>query len=78
MIPHWMYPGTLFPPYTIGSFYILPTTHLACMVSSMAMVPLLSVEDVYVTGLLWRECVYSLPDVPRRLVSKIRYLCDML
>ena len=63
-----MYPGTLFPSYTMGSFYIIPTSHLACMVSSMAMVPLLSVEDVYVTGLLRRECGYSLQDVPRRLV----------
>ena len=66
LIPLWMYPDTLFPSYTMGSFYIIPSTHLACLVSSTARVPLLSVEDVYVTGLLRRQCGVQLQDVPRR------------
>ena len=68
LIPHWMYPGKLFPSYTMGSFYIIPSNHLPCLVSSLAMVPLVSVEDVYVTGLLRRECGLGLEDVARRWV----------
>ena len=55
----------------MGSFYIIPSTHLSCLVSSTARVPLLSVEDVYVTGLLRRECGVGLQDVPRRWVHMV-------
>ena len=65
-IPLWMYPDPLFPSYTMGSFYIIPSTILPCMVTSLSLVPLLTVEDVYVTGMLRRQCGAGLLDIPRR------------
>ena len=60
-----MYGPAYYPPYAVGSFYILPRTHLSCLLAGLAQVGLLSVEDVFVTGLLREFCRLSLVNVPQ-------------
>ena len=59
-----MYPPTSYPPYAVGSFYILPQPHLACLLEGAGQVSLLTVEDVFVTGLLREHCSLELVNVP--------------
>ena len=59
-----MYRPAYYPSYAVGSFYILPRAHLTCLLSGLGQVGLLSVEDVYVTGLLREFCQLSLVNVP--------------
>ena len=60
-----MYRPAYYPSYAVGSFYILPSAHLPCLLAGLGQVGLLSVEDVFVTGLLREFCRLSLVNVPR-------------
>ena len=64
-----MYPEQFFPPYVLGSLYIIPTRLLGCLVKRTSEVGFISIEDVYVTGLLRSKCPdIELTFVPERLV----------
>ena len=63
-VPDWMYGPAYYPSYAVGSFYILPRAHLTCLLEGLSKVGLVSVEDVYVTGLLREFCQLSLVNVP--------------
>ena len=66
-----MYPGQDFPPYVLGSLYIIPARLLGCLVSRTSEVGFVSVEDVYVTGLLRSRCQdIELTFVPGRFFVK--------
>ena len=65
-VPGWMYPPPAFPPYTLGSFYLIPAPRLDCLLRAAAAQPLVSVEDVFVTGLLRIHCRIPLVNVPKR------------
>ena len=59
-----MYRPDMFPAYVLGSFYMIPATALDCLVSSTWSHGLVSVEDVYVTGILRQACNLQLYNVP--------------
>ena len=59
-----MYLPAYYPSYVVGSFYILARANLACLLAGLGQVDFLSVEDVYVTGLLREFCRLSLVNVP--------------
>ena len=59
-----MYRPDMYPPYVVGSFYMIPVSALDCMVSSTWSHALVSVEDVYVTGILRQACNIQLYNVP--------------
>ena len=62
---HWDY----FPPYVVGSLYIIPARLLGCLVTRTSEVAFVNVEDVYVTGLLRAKCQdIELTFVPGRCV----------
>ena len=64
-----MYPDEFFPPYVLGSLYIIPARLLGCLVKRTSEVSFISIEDVYVTGLLRSKCPdIELTFVPERLV----------
>ena len=64
-----MYPEQFFPSYVLGSLYIIPTRLLGCLVKRTSEVSFISIEDVYVTGLLRSKCPdIELTFVPERLV----------
>ena len=66
-----MYPGQDFPPYVLGSLYIIPARLLGCLVRRTSEVDFISIEDVYVTGLLRSKCQdIELTFVPGRFVTK--------
>ena len=72
-VPKWMYPGQYFPPYVLGSLYIIPARLLGCLVTRTSEVGFISIEDVYVTGLLRTKCPeIELTFVPGRCVVKYR------
>ena len=76
-----MYPGQYFPPYVLGSLYIIPARLLGCLVTRTSEVGFISIEDVYVTGLLRTKCPeIELTFVPGRCVVKYtrsRFSTDM-
>lgn len=51
-----MYPLHHFPPYVLGSLYIIPARLLECLVAMTFEVSFITIEDVYVTGLLRQKC----------------------
>ena len=58
--PHWMYPWPRFPPYCAGAFYAFDGL-LANQLYQVAMnVPLVSSEDLYITGLVRIEARYGI------------------
>ena len=59
-----MYSPAYYPSYAVGSFYILPRVPLSCLLAGLGQVGFLSVEDVFVTGLLREFCQLSLVNVP--------------
>ena len=54
-----MYSPSHYPSYVVGSFYVLPQVHLDCLLAAAGQVRLLSVEDVFVTGLLREGSKYE-------------------
>ena len=61
-----MYPQELFPHYLIGSFYVIPVSIVSCLVRAMSDARLVNVEDVYVTGILRKQCNAHLFYIPNR------------
>ena len=59
-----MYGPSYYPSYAVGSFYILPQPILSCLLAGTALVNLITVEDVFVTGLLREHCRLGLVNVP--------------
>ena len=59
-----MYGADYYPSYATGSFYILPQLHLSCLLAGAGVVNLITVEDVFVTGLLREHCGLGLVNVP--------------
>ena len=67
-----MYHARYFPPYVLGSLYIIPARLLGCLVTRTSEVGFISIEDVYVTGLLRRKCQdIKLNFVPGRCVLRL-------
>ena len=66
-----MYDRQYFPPYVLGSLYIIPARLLGCLVTKTSAVGFITIEDVYVTGLLRAKCQdIELTFVPGRCVMK--------
>ena len=63
-----MYPQAHFPVYSDGSFYIIPVTIVPCLTKAMSEAKLVSVEDVYVTGILRKQCNADTFHVPNRYI----------
>ena len=49
-IPYWMYQGEYFPLAVSGSGYVFPFRKASCLFQSAFKIPLITLEDVYVTG----------------------------
>ena len=50
-IPFWMYQGEYFPLAVSGSGYVFPFRKASCLFQASFKIPLITLEDVYVTGM---------------------------
>ena len=61
-----MYPDERYPPYVLGSFYTIPSSLIECLVEQMEQSTFISVEDVFITGVLRERCHADLHHVSHR------------
>ena len=54
-IPYWMYKGDYFPEAVSGSGYVFPLRKVSCLFQASFKVPLITLEDIYVTGKTFRQ-----------------------
>ena len=50
--PYYMWDRPVFPPYLFGAGYLMSRSAVRKLLAASIAVPLLHIEDVYVTGLL--------------------------
>ena len=50
LIPHWMYFKPRFPPYCVGAFYAFDGRLVERLLEAAINTPIVTVEDIYVTG----------------------------
>ena len=54
-IPYYMWDRPVFPPYLYGAGYLMSRSAVRKLLVASITVPMLHIEDVYVTGLLQQK-----------------------
>lgn len=74
-----LYPHKIYPPYVFGNSYVIPINIIEHLVTASNYIPMITVEDAYITGILRREAHSGLihhPGFALRLHSiKVFNLC---
>ncbi|XP_063218667.1 beta-1,3-galactosyltransferase 5-like [Bacillus rossius redtenbacheri] len=67
-LPEWLYPGDRLPAFLTGAGYVMSRPAVTMLLRRIADVPLINLEDVYVTGLLARRT----PAIPLLTAASMR------
>jgi len=75
-VPDYFYPGkNTFPNSVSGSGYLMRTEDVECLYKKGLETPYLHLEDVFMTGLVARQCHLKLIDLPRMKYMGVKDIC---
>ena len=54
--PEYMWPDEMYPPFLSGAGFLVPYKALDCLATTSMNLPLLHIDDVFITGVVAEEC----------------------
>lgn len=63
-MPKYLYPGSVYPGYLSGTAYLLRGDMVPTLLQNSLTIPLIHLEDIYVTAILARQSQFFPDDSP--------------